>query len=134
MALNPLKRFQDSRDSKRAADVSGILSAIKVNQVDSGGSYIPAIAAVNAGDVYMIGTATTGCNATCTTAVTSATSCVNLSGLVTGGYLGSIPVSPNGTGSWSASTTGYTLSRASTGIITVRACENEDTSEIVASR
>ncbi len=136
VALNPLKRFQDSRDSKRAADVNGILSAIKVNQIDSGGSYLPKIAALTDGGVYMIGTATSGCNLTCTTPVTSATNCADLTGLVTGGYLGSIPVSPNGTGSWSAGTTGYTISKASTGIVTIRSCENEDTGgiEIQASR
>lgn len=138
VALNPLKRFQDARDARRAADITQLLSAIKLHQVDNGGTYLtPITASTTAGQVYMIGTDTTGCNGFdtyCTTDVTTSTNCINLSGLVTGGYLGSLPISPNGSGSWAAGHTGYTLSRASTGIITVKSCENEDTSEISISR
>lgn len=137
VSLNPLKRFQDARDSRRAADAEAILSAVKVNQVDNGGSYLSAISSLTAGQVYMIGTAVAGCddqNAYCDTGVTADTSCVNLSGLVSAGYLGSIPNSPNGSGSWAATGTGYTISRASSGIVTVRACESENTTEISASR
>ena len=137
VALNPLKRFQDSRDSRRAADVNAVLQAAKVDQVDNGGSYIAAISALNAGDVYMIGTAVAGCddqNAVCDSDVTSDTSCADLTGLVTEGYMGSVPVSPNGSGAWVAGTTGYTISRAATGILTVRSCESENTAEISVSR
>lgn len=134
VALNPLKRFQDARDSRRAADVNAILSAVKVNQVDNGGNYLAAITALTAGNVYMVGTAVTGCNATCDTAVTSATSCVDLTGLVTSGHIGSVPISPAGVTTWTAGLTGYTLSKASTGIVTVRACESENTTEIMGAR
>lgn len=137
VALNPLKRFQDARDSRRAADISALLSAIKVHQIDNGGSYLSAIASTTAGSVYMIGTDTGSCssyNSYCDTAVTGAATCVDLTGLVTGGYLGSVPISPNGSGSWTAGHSGYTLTRASTGIITVRSCESEDTTEISASK
>ena len=85
----------------------------------------------------MVGTAVAGCddqNAYCDTDVTLDTTCVDLTGLVTEGYLGSIPVSMNGSGTWVAATTGYTLTRASTGIITVRACESENTAEISVAR
>lgn len=134
VALNPLKRFQDARDSRRAADINGILSAVKVHQVDNLGAYLASITALTNGDVYMIGTAVTGCNATCDTAATSVSSCVNLTGLATAGYIGSIPVSPAGVTTWTSALTGYTLSKASTGIVTVRACESENTAEISASR
>lgn len=137
VAVDPLKRFQDSRDSRRAADVNAILSAVKIDQVDNKGSYIAAVSGLTAGNVYMIGTAVSGCddqNTSCDTAVTSDTSCVTLAGLVTEGYMGSVPISPNGAGTWTAATTGYTISRASTGILTVRACESENTDEISASR
>jgi type IV pilus assembly protein PilA len=137
VALDPLKRFQNARDSRRSADAASILSAIKVNQIDNGGAYLAAIAGMTAGNVYMIaGDATvTGCtDANCDTVVTGATSCVDLSGLVTAGVIGSIPISPDGVGVWTIGHTGYTLSRASTGILTARACESENTSEISLSR
>ena len=134
VALNPLKRFQDSRDSKRAADIEAILSAIKTNQVDSGGFYIAEVDAMNNGDVYMIGTNTSGCAQTCTTNVTSNTHCVDLTLLADDGYFGKVPISPEGTGSWSSGVTGYTLTKASSDIITARACESEGTGEITMSR
>jgi prepilin-type N-terminal cleavage/methylation domain-containing protein len=133
-ALNPAQRFRDSRNSRRSSDINAILSAIKVNQVDSKGAYPAAVNVLTAGNVYMIGTATNACNATCLTAVTSPTSCVDLSVLTTGGYLTSVPISPNGIGTWNAAVTGYTISKATNGIITVRACEAENTSEIMNSR
>ena len=137
VALNPLKRFQDTRDARRAADINALLSAIKVHQVDNSGNYLSAISSMTAGSVYLIGTDTSSCtayNSSCDTAVTGATTCVDLSGLVTGGYVGSVPVSPNGAGTWTAGHTGYTLSRSSTGIVTVRSCESEDTTEISVAR
>lgn len=137
VALDPLTRFREARDSRRWADISSLVNAIKVDQVDNGGAYLTAITGMATGTVYMIGTATVGCddqNTYCDTAVTNDTACVNLTGLATEGYLGSVPISPNGAGAWTASVTGYTLQRSSTGIITVRACESENTTEIMLSR
>ena len=137
VALNPLKRFQDTRDARRSADANAILSAIKVDQVDNGGSYLTAIGNLTAGSVYMIGTATSGCddqNTYIDTDVTNDTACLDLTGLVTEGYLGSVPISPNGSGTWTAAISGYTITRASTGIITIRAAESENTTEISVSR
>jgi len=137
VALDPLTRFQDTRDATRASDIGGILSAAKVDQVDNGGAYLSAIAGMTAGSVYMIGTDTTGCddnNTSCDTNVTADTSCVDLTGLATEGYIGSVPISPTGAVTWSAGTTGYTATRASTGILTVRSCESENTTEISLSR
>jgi prepilin-type N-terminal cleavage/methylation domain-containing protein len=134
VALDPLRRFQDARDSRRASDVNTILAAIKVNQVDNKGAYIAAVGSLNPGEVYMIGTASSGCNATCITPASDTSHCADLSGLATAGLMGSVPISPNGSGLWTASLTGYTISRASNGIITVRACEAERTAEIKGSR
>ncbi len=137
VALDPLTRFQDSRDAVRANDASEMMTAIKIDQIDNGGSYLAAITALNAGQVYMIGTCTTGCDddaASCDTDPDSDTHGVNLAGLVTDGYLAEIPISPTGAVTWTASTTGYTLERESTGIIHIRACESENTTEIQISR
>ncbi len=138
VALDPLTRFKDARDSRRWADASAIMTAIKVSQIDNGGSYISALTnSTTAGVVYMIGTSTTACNATnCNTLVTSSTACVDLSQLVTGGYLGTVPVSPNAANStWSNGLSGYTVQRASTtGIITVTACDHERAASISVTR
>jgi len=137
VALDPLTRFRDARDSRRWSDASSLLNAIKIHQVDNGGSYLATISGLTSGTVYMVGTGgASGCDAQNTYCKTNSNAaCVDLSGLVTGGYLGSVPISPNGAGSWTANITGYTLTRASTGIITVRACEGENmTGEISVSR
>ena len=137
VALDPLTRFQDTRDARRWSDATALLNAIKVDQVDNGGAYLSAIASTTAAQVYMIGTATSGCNAQdtyCDVNVTDGTSCIDLTGLFTEGYIGSIPISPNGSGTWTSAITGYTLTRAATGILTIRACESENSSEISISR
>lgn len=138
VALDPAQRFQDARDARRSSDVVEILHAIKLNQVDNNGSYLSAISGLTDGSVYMIGTSTTGCddqNAACDTDVTNDTACADLSALVTSGYIGSLPTSPNGDGTWTSGVSGYTISRsAATGTVTVRACESENTSEIKATR
>jgi prepilin-type N-terminal cleavage/methylation domain-containing protein len=142
VALNPLKRFQDARDSRRSADVESILSAIKVQQVDNGGAFLtPVNNLASTTAFYMIGDGTSGCDTNCTAfTVASTGACVNLNGvtstssLVLGGYMGSIPVSPNGVKTWTASTTGYVLRKASNGIVTIGACENEgDTTPVIQS-
>ncbi len=137
VALDPLTRFKDARDAHRWSDISAILSAIKIHQVDNRGSYLQAIRDMQADDIYMIGLDTTGCdsyNTNCDVNVASSTACVNIAGLETNGYLGSVPISPDGDGSWIAGHTGYTLKKSTTGIITVQACESENSNEIKASR
>lgn len=139
VALDPLTRFKDARDSSRWSDISAILSAIKVDQVDNKGSYLSTIGAMSDGSVYMItdGVVSSGCadqNNYCDTDVSGGSYCVNLAPLVTEGYLGDVPISPNGDGSWSASITGYTIQKSSAGIITVRACESENSDEIWVAR
>jgi prepilin-type N-terminal cleavage/methylation domain-containing protein len=136
VALDPLTRFRDSRDSSRWNDVTAILSATKIDQVDNGGSLIAAITALTDGTIYMIGTDSSGCdddNASCDTNVTADGSCVDLTGLVNEGYLASVPISPTGAVTWNAGTTGYTLSVTSS-IVTVRSCESENTTEISVTR
>lgn len=134
VALDPATRFQDARDSRRFSDVNNILTAIKVDQVDRKGPYIPNIASATSTDIYLIGDCTSGATAvTCDTTPTQV-ACLDLAELVTQGYLGSIPVSPNGAGTWTASSTGYTLTKNTAGSVTVRSCESENTAEITLTR
>lgn len=139
VALDPLTRFRDSRDAARWTDASAFVSAIKIDQVDNGGEYMTTVKDMTPGDIYMIvdGAVPADCtigNAYCDVDVTAAASCADLSELVTQGYLGKIPVSPNGNGSWNDKLTGYTIQKSSTGILTVRACEAENATEIKVSR
>lgn len=144
VALDPLTRFRDSRDAKRWGDISGILSAIKIDQVDNGGSYMTAVANMNPGEVYMITDGApsspnctignTYCDVPVTTEISAGDHCININELVTQGYLGTVPISPKGAYPWSANLTGYTIEKSVTGILTVRSCESENAIEIKASR
>ncbi len=138
VALDPLTRFRDARDSSRWSDVSGLISAIKIDQVDNGGSYIAAITDMSNSEVYMIGSCGSGATVAgitdyCDTDPTQV-ACVDLSGLATEGYIASIPLSPNGGGTWTTSTTGYTIEKRGNGILFVRACESENSDEILIAR
>ena len=137
VSLNPLKRFQDARNASRWTDTTAVLSAIKVNQVDNGGSYVPAITtAFGATNLMISGDATapiTNCNTNCSVA-TSTGACISLKELVDKGVLGRIPVSPNGVGSWTPSLTGYYLSKNTNGSITVGACDAEGGGTITVNR
>jgi prepilin-type N-terminal cleavage/methylation domain-containing protein len=140
VALNPLKRFEDSRDARRRADISAILSAIKVDQVDNGGPYLASITGLADDTPSMIGTSASGCNAAgiaCADVVIATAACVDLAELKTDGYLGEVPSAPQaGTGgvSYSSTKTGYTLTKSPKGIITVQACDAEGAAEIKLSR
>ena len=125
VSLDPLKRFQDARNASRWTDTTAVLSAIKVDQVDNGGSYLSNITSLTASTNYLIGTAAgaTCVNTNCT--VVPAGNCVNLTGLETEGYLARVPVSPTGAGSWSAALSGYYMSRNTNGSVTVGACDAE---------
>lgn len=144
VALDPAQRFQQARDAVRQNDVQEILSAVKLHQVDNSGTYLASVAAMTAGQVYMVvdGAMALGCddnNASCDTAVSADANCVNLAGLVDQ-YLDDVPVSPAGAVTWDDGSadgeegTGYTIERDADGIIRVRACESEDTTEISAAR
>jgi type IV pilus assembly protein PilA len=137
VALDPATRFQDARDARRATDVIELLHGIKIDQVDNGGSYLASIAALVDGTVYMIGTATSGCdddNASCDTNVTTDTDCVDLTALVTEGYVGEVAISPTGDVAWDATTTGYTLTVSANGTARLASCESENTTEITFVR
>ncbi|PIR74091.1 MAG: hypothetical protein COU35_04605 [Candidatus Magasanikbacteria bacterium CG10_big_fil_rev_8_21_14_0_10_47_10] len=137
VALDPLTRFRDARDAARWTDVTAVLSAVKVDQIDNGGTYLSAITALTAGEIYMIGSDVAGCdddNASCDAQVTADGNCVNLQGLVAEGYLAEVPVSPTGAVTWSAGTTGYTLISSSTGAIVIQACESENAAQVRVTR
>lgn len=135
VALNPLQRFQDARDSTRWSDVSAILSAIKVDQIDNGGYYLNVVTstASSTGKAYMIGTCTTA-STNCGAVTSTSANCIDLTELVTDGYLSEIPVSPNGAYNWDATNTGYALTRKSNNSIIIEACDGENATNITVSQ
>lgn len=130
VALNPAQRFADARNSRRQTDIQNIVTAVKTDEVDNGGTYIAAVSGLIAGSNYVIGTNAAGCDAGCTAVATQA-ACVDLTGLVTEGYLGSVPFDPS---SGAATFTDYYLTRNASGTITVGACDAENGETIVLSR
>jgi type IV pilus assembly protein PilA len=137
VALDPFTRFRDARNSRRSADVASFASAVRVNQVDIGGRYMWALRSpqITAGETYQISnaTTTTACNTNCS-AVTDADNCVNMQPLASSGYLGSVPVSPNGSNAWSGAYTGYYLRVNANSSLTVGACDVEGGSAIQVTR
>jgi len=122
VALNPLARFQDSRNAKRWSDVNMIISAIKLYQVDHDGQHISTIDSQTADLYYQIGASGSGCNDTCSdSAVTLQTACVDLEELVDEAYLPSVPIDPNASGA-SSDETRYYIVKDSYGRIFVGSC------------
>lgn len=130
IALNPSTRFKQARDARRRADVDTIAASIVTYQVDNNGNLPSAVNSLTAGSNYIIGTDTTGCNSGCT-AVTTQAACVDLTELVTDGYMGSVPMDPsNGT----AAKTLYYATKNSTGTVTAGSCVPEMGSAIAVTR
>lgn len=135
VALNPLARFQDARNSRRWTDVNAIMGAIKLYQVDKKG-FLPPItlggqtATITYGVNYQIGGNGTDCNdsndgAYCI--VTMDTDCMNLSSLVTAGYMPNLPVDPNGDSiAATAERTKYYFRKNANNSITIGACGVEE--------
>jgi len=121
VALNPAQRFQQARDARRQSDVENVAAALKMYQLDNDGDYPALVAALTTGNNYVIGTNATGCDTGCTAKTTQA-ACIDLASLVTGGYLGAVPMDPT---SGTAAKSDYYLTRNSTGTVEVGACDPE---------
>ncbi len=126
VALNPLARFQDSRNARRWSDVSMMLSAIKLYQVDHGGVYPDIIENNLTADFYYQIGAGESCadSASCPGVTALQTACADLEALVVDGYIPVVPIDPNASGA-SVDETRYYLVKSSTGSITVGACGEE---------
>ena len=131
VALDPLSRFQDARDAQRWSDVTAILDAAKLDQVDNGGAYDTSISDLTDVLYYIVGSDATGCNSGCT-AQTTQIACANITPLATAGYLPAIPSDPS-TGALTNSDY-YIMKNETTGVLTVGACDPEGGSDIEISR
>ncbi|MFH0891872.1 MAG: prepilin-type N-terminal cleavage/methylation domain-containing protein [Candidatus Falkowbacteria bacterium] len=127
VALNPVARFQDSRNAQRWADINMIMSAIKLHQVDNGGIYLDAIATDMTNDLYYQIGAGDACNDTCVSgenSITLQTNCVDLEGLIDAAYMPEWPIDPNAEDA-SSDETRYYLVKDSYGRIITGACAAE---------
>lgn len=119
VALDPITRFQDARDSRRLSDIQSILSAVQQYIIDNKGALPTGLDTTE----KQVGTASSGC-ALCDgiCCVSGDTDCIDFSGDLDK-YLKSLPYDPeNG----SAELTRYSIVADSNNIVTVRACDSTD--------
>jgi prepilin-type N-terminal cleavage/methylation domain-containing protein len=131
-ALNPAQRLEDTRNSRRWNDVNQVLTAIHECIIDNDA----ATCGLTANDLtYQLGDSSAGnCDGSATLGSTLCTgaeaACLDLSTPLAN-YIASIPQDPS---SGSDVTTGYSVTTASTGIVTVAACSAEGSEVIQVSR
>ena len=121
VALDPAKRFADSRNARRTSDVETILSAVHQYVIDNKGAFPDPL---NSGNEMMIGEGTSGCantNGGCNSP--SDSSCVNLDSWLVH-YLKTMPVDP---GNGTPANTQYDIVKDSNNMVTVTACQAEGT-------
>jgi len=140
VALNPLARFQDSRNAQRWNDVKIIAEAIKLQQIDNQGVYDDEILGLTEELVYQIGEDDQGlCADTCLNPTVSLQAdCVDLDTYLSADYLQSIPIDPNDSEA-SYNETRYYLIKNPNDTVTVGACSeelgsNETVPEIMVTR
>lgn len=120
VAIDPARRLHESRNARRASDITTILDAVLKYQADNEGTHYSTVDALTAGNYYTIGTCSTGGNSDCG-AQTTQTPCVDISGIGSN-YLASVPMDPK-TGT--ESKTDYYMMIDSNGALTVGACDPE---------
>ncbi len=126
VALNPLARFQDARNSARWTDVNAMLSALKLHQVDNGGLYYGDIQNLENDKYFMIGSGDNASAIVCSNPTVELEQyCIDLSFYSEErGYLPSVPIDP-GSNETNEEYTGYYLMKDSNGSITVGSCYEE---------
>lgn len=134
VALNPAKRLEEGKDSRRATDVDSILSAVHQSVVDNKGTYPTNMPA--AGAEKQLGTGdVTQCPAISNGDCSTTAGCVDLmsgaQNLAT--FLKTMPSDP-GSSDTPPQATGYAVVRDANGIVTVKACYTDGTTTVSASR
>jgi len=123
VALDPAKRFADSRNARRTSDVETILSAVHQYLIDNKGVFPEGFPLLTANSEFMIGTSTSGgCGINqrgCYTS--SASACADFSNWLPK-YLKEMPMDPQ---SGTQANTYYDIVMDDHGIITVKACNAE---------
>ena len=125
VALDPITRFADARNSRRFSDVNSILTGIHEYIVDNDG-VLPTGLSTSMSETQL-GTCGSGGATLCSGA---AAACVDLSTPLVS-YLKSIPLDPS---DGAAATTGYSVTVNANNIITVSGCGAENSETVEVSR
>lgn len=136
VAVDPAKRLAQARDARRWSEVNGVLNAILKYAADNEGD-LPSVIDGDAGTAQIMGTATSGCNVSCTVAGTTTAACADLDGALVQEYIVQIPIDPkgnDGTYSYDSTRTGYYVNKTVDDRITVGACNPERVSSIFVQR
>ncbi len=129
VALNPNKQLGETRNAQRSSDVNALLNAVYQYAIDNNGALPTGVDSVYT-SAQVLGTATTGCDTTCT-ATTTLASCVDISASLVPTYIVGLPFDPS-TGS--ASNTDYYIEKNSNGRVTVGSCDPEQSASIEITR
>jgi len=130
VAVDPARRLAEARNADRWSSANSILNGVLKFTVDKAGSLPTNLDTATAGLYYVLGTAASGCDATCTAQTTQA-ACLDLSGDLVDEYLTSMPIDPS-TGT--AANTDYYIMKSAGGRITAGACDPERSAVISVSR
>lgn len=123
VAVDPAKRIGDANNAQRWADVTAIADAWQKYTVDFSGTNVTTTAE---GSYAIKEFGVTG-DASVTCAATTTPKEINLEGLVSNGYIGSIPTDPLDA---AGAATGYYLEILPSGALEVGACTTYDTAVI----
>ncbi len=126
VALNPAQRLKDARDARRTSDVDSVLTAIHQYIVDNKGSLPAGLTSTE----MQLGTSATACTIATGGCTVVTAACLDLTTPLVK-YLKSIPVDPL---AGTAAKTNYSVVSDANGIVTVRACATEGTTQISSSR
>ncbi len=125
VALDPVKRFADARNSRRWSDVNNMITAVHEYIVDNKGA-LPA-GLTTSMTAVQLGSCSSGGATLCSGA---AAACVNLATPLVK-YLKALPFDAKG---GSASTSGYKVEVDANNIVTITACSSENGEVISVSR
>jgi len=128
IALNPGRRFAESRDAARRKDARAVLEAVVGYVADNHGDF-PSKIDSDAATIQVIGADTSGCDAVCAgyPAATVIPSCADLTEALVPKYLPKIPTDP---GKGTSGDTRYYVNRTPGGRIEVGTCDPELSSAI----
>ncbi|OGC56113.1 hypothetical protein A2797_02000 [candidate division WWE3 bacterium RIFCSPHIGHO2_01_FULL_48_15] len=131
VALDPVKRFADARNSTRISDVNSVLTAIHEYIVDNGGA-LPTGLSTGMAETQL-GTAAAGCTTTPGgNACGTAAACTDISTPLAK-YLLTIPRDPS-IAAAPGDRLGYSVAVNANNIVTVRACNAENGVTVQVSR
>lgn len=136
VAVDPAKRLAQARDARRWSEVNGVLNAVLKYAADNEGA-LPASIDSDTGSVQILGTASSGCNVSCSVAGTTTAACADLNSDLVEEYIVQIPIDPrgnDGTYSYDSTRTGYYVDKTVDDRIKVGACNPERVSSIYVQR